>query len=75
MIMPEVVKLYRPKFFDVIICCQACYNSKIELPKNFSGSYEEAIAYAKLHLEEAPLTELEYISDSDTLDEDNCSFE
>ena len=22
-IMPEVVKLYRPKFFDVTICCRA----------------------------------------------------
>jgi len=74
-IMPEVVKLYRPKFFDVTICCRAYYNSKIELPRSFSGSYEEAIAYAKQHLEEAPLTELEYISATDTLDEDNCSFE
>ena len=73
--MPEVVKLYRPKFFDVTICCRAYYNSKIELPRSFSGSYEEAIAYAKQHLEEAPLTELEYISATDTLDEDNCSFE
>lgn len=50
-------------------CCQAYYNSQIELPKGFSGRYEYAIAYTKNHLKEVPLRELEYISGSDVLDE------
>lgn len=73
--MPEMVKLYRPKFFNVTICCQAYYNSQIELPKGFSGSYDDAIAYTKEHLDEAPVGELEYVSASDVLDEENCSFD
>lgn len=73
--MPEMVKLYRPKFFNITICCQAYYNSQIELPRGFSGSYEDATAYAKGHLDEAPVGELEYISGSDVLDEENCSFD
>lgn len=45
--IPEMVKLYRPKYFNVTICCQAYYNSQIKLPRGFSGSYEDAIAYSK----------------------------
>lgn len=73
--IPEMVKLYRPKYFNVTICCQAYYNSQIKLPRGFSGSYEDAIAYSKKHLDEAPLGKLEYISASDVLDEENCSFD
>lgn len=73
--MPEMVKLYRPKYFNVLIACQAYYSSKIELPRDFSGSYEEAIVYANEHLDEAPLGDLEYISESDVLDKNNCSFD
>ena len=73
--MPEMVKLYRPKYFNVTVCCRAYYNSQIELPRGFSGSYEDATAYAKGHLDEAPVGELEYISGSDVLDEENCSFD
>ena len=36
---------------------------------------EEAIKYAKEHLNEIPCGELEYISDSDELDEENCDFD
>lgn len=36
---------------------------------------EEAVDYAKDHLDEIPCGELEYISDSDELDEENCDFE
>lgn len=50
-------------------CCQVYYNSQIELPKDFSGRYEYAIAYTKNHLKEVPLRELEYILGSDVLDE------
>lgn len=51
----------------------ATYNSSIDVPTNLS--LEEAIQYAKAHLREAPLGGLEYVPDSDTLDEDNCDFE
>lgn len=50
-------------------CCQVYYNSQIELPKDFSGRYESAIAYTKNHLKEVPLRELEYILGFDVLDE------
>ena len=73
--MPEMVKLYRPQYFNVTICCQAYYNSQIELPRDFSGNYEDALAYAKEHLDEIPIRELEYVSGSDSLDEENCSFD
>ena len=36
---------------------------------------EEAIKYAKEHLNEIPCGELEYISDSDELDEENFDFD
>lgn len=71
--MPEMVKLYRPKYFNVLIACPAYYSSKIELPRDFSGSYEEVIVYANEHLNEAPLGDLEYISESDVLDKNNYS--
>lgn len=73
--MPEMVKLYRPRYFNVTVCCQAYYNSRIELPKDFNGTYDDALAYANAHLKEVPLGGLEYISDSDILDEENCSFD
>lgn len=73
--MPEMVKLYHPKYFNVTVCCQAYYNSRIELPKNFKGTYDDALDYANAHLKEIPLDGLEYIPDSDILDEENCSFE
>ena len=31
--------------------------------------------YANEHLDEAPLGDLEYISESDVLDKNNCSFD
>lgn len=40
-----------------------------------ASSKEEAVDYAKDHLDEIPCGELEYISDSDELDEENCDFE
>lgn len=73
--MPEMVKLYHPRVLNVTVYCQAYYTSQIELPKDFNGTYEDAIAYAEAHIKEIPLGELEYISDSDELDVENCSFD
>ena len=36
---------------------------------------EEAIQYAKDHIDEINIGELEYISDSDELDEEDCDFD
>ena len=36
---------------------------------------DEAIKYAKEHITKIPLGTLEYITDSDELDEENCEFE
>ena len=61
------------KKLNVTIQCMAVYNSSIEVPEEMT--LEEAIEYAKNHLNEIPLEELEYVDDSDILDEDNCDFE
>ena len=61
------------KRLNVTVQCMAVYNSSIEVPEEMT--FEEAIEYAKSHLDEIPLGELEYVSDSDTLDEENCDFE
>ena len=61
------------KTLNVTIVCQAVYNSHINVPDEMT--LEEAIEYAKNHLDECNIeTELEYISDSDVLDEGNCDF-
>lgn len=61
------------KRLNVTVQCMAVYNSSIEVPEEMT--FEEAIEYAKNHLEEIPLGELEYVSDSDELDEENCDFD
>ncbi len=58
---------------NVTVTCMAVYNSSIKVPDYLS--FEEAIKYAKEHIDEIPCGELEYISGSDELDEDNCDFE
>lgn len=58
--------------FSVTCTCMATYTSSIEVPANFS--FEEAVEYAKEHIDEISIGELNYISDSDELDEENCSF-
>ena len=61
------------KTLNLTIVCKAVYNSHIDVPDEMT--LEEAIAYAKKHLNECNIeTELEYISDSDELDEENCDF-
>ena len=61
------------KTLNVTIICKAVYNSHLEVPDEMT--LEEAIEYAKKHLNECNIeTQLGYISDSDELDEDNCDF-
>ena len=61
------------KRLNVTVQCMAVYNSSIEVPDDMT--IEEAIKYAKEHLNEIPCGELEYIPDSDELDEENCDFD
>lgn len=56
------------------IICNAYYDGKLLLPEHIK-TFPEAVAYAKEHLDEIPVGTLEYISDSDVLDEDNCELE
>ena len=56
----------------VTVSCMAVCNSAIDVPEGMS--IDEAIAYAKEHIAEIPLGPLEYVSDSDQLDEENCDF-
>lgn len=60
------------KTLDVTVNCQAYYKSSIEVPDNLS--LEEALDYAMEHLSDIPLGDLEYVTDSDQLDEENCDF-
>lgn len=61
------------KTLNVTVQCMAVYNSSIEVPDDMT--LKEAIEYAKDHLDEIPCGELDYISNSDELDEENCDFE
>lgn len=62
------------KTLIVSVQCMATYTSSIEVPDNMTR--EEAIEYAKEHIDEIPIkSRLEYISDSDQVDEENCHFE
>lgn len=56
---------------NVRVYCRAYYDSEIEVPANMT--IEEAFAYAKEHLPDISLTELEYIPDSDSLDEEDLA--
>lgn len=61
------------KKLNVTVTCMAVYNSSIEVPDGMT--LKEAIEYAKEHINEIPIGEMEYISDSDELDEENCDFD
>lgn len=61
------------KRLNVTVTCMAVYNSGIDVPDEMT--LEEAIEYAKEHINEIPIGELEWVSDSDEIDEDNCDFE
>ena len=58
---------------NVTIECLAMYNSSIMVPSELT--FEEAIEYAKKHITEIPLGTLEYVSESDNLDVENCNFD
>lgn len=60
------------KRLNVTVMCMAIYNSRIMVPDELSE--KEAIEYAKKHIDEIPVGEMEYIPDSDILDEENCGF-
>ena len=60
------------KMFHVTVMCQAVYNSGIEVPDDYS--FEEALSYAREHIKDVPLGSLEWVPDSDVLDEENCGF-
>lgn len=61
------------KRLNVTVTCMAVYCSGIDVPNEMT--LEEAIEYAKKHIDEIPIGELEWISDSDEIDEENCDFE
>lgn len=61
------------KRLNVTVTCMAVYCSGIDVPDEMT--LEEAIEYAKKHIDEIPIGELEWISDSDEIDEENCDFE
>lgn len=61
------------KTLNVTVNCMAVYNSSIKVPDGMT--LDEAIEYAKEHINEIPLGEMEYVSDSDVLDEENCDFD
>lgn len=61
------------KRLNVTINCMAVYNSAIDVPDEMT--LEEAIEYAKQNIKAIPLGPLEWVEDSDELDEDNCDFD
>lgn len=61
------------KRLNLTVNCEAVYNSGILVPAHLS--FEEALEYAKKHLDDVPVGVLEYIGGSETLDEDNCDFD
>lgn len=61
------------KTLGVTVQCTAVYNSSIDVPVGMN--LNEAIDYAKKYLNEIPCGELEYVPDSDVLDEENCDFD
>lgn len=62
------------KRFKVSVICQATYWGNIHVPDNFTR--EEALDYAKKHIDEISISsDLEWIADSDVVDEENSDFE
>lgn len=69
----ELVDEAETKTLDVTVQCMAVYNSSIEVPADMTLA--EAIEYAKEHIDQIPVGEMEYISDSDEIDAENCCFD
>lgn len=60
------------KKLDVTVQCMAVYNSSIDVPDGLT--IDEAIEYAKKHIDNIALGVLEYVPGSDVLDKENCDF-
>lgn len=63
----------KTKTLNVNCTCMATYNSSIEVPADLS--LKDAIEYAKEHIDRINVTELEYVYDSDSINEESCSFD
>ena len=61
------------KRLNVIIQCMAVYNSGIDVPDDMT--LEDTMDYAEEHIDEIPLTVMDYIYGSDMLDREGCDFE
>ena len=61
------------KKLNVSVACECIYNSSVEVPDDMT--LEEAITYAKEHINEIPLGAMTYVPESDELDEELCEFE
>ena len=61
------------KTLHVRVWCQASYESEIQVPSDMT--LDEAFAYAKDHIHEIPVTTLEYLPDSDELDDEDINNE
>lgn len=61
------------KMLNLTINCAAVYQSHLMVPADMT--LDQAIEYAKQHLDEVPLGTLEYVPFSDSLDEENCDFD
>lgn len=63
----------KTKTLNVTCSCMATYSSSIEVPADMS--LEDAIEYAKEHIDRINVAELEYVYDSDSINEESCSFD
>lgn len=63
----------KTKTLNVTCNCMATYSSSIEVPVDMS--LEDAIEYAKEHIDRINVTELEYVYGSDSISEESCSFD
>lgn len=64
--------LMKMRHLDVTIQCKAVYRSGIDVPEYMT--IEQAMWYARSHLDDIPVTALEYVPGSGALDRYNCSF-
>lgn len=62
----------KTKKLKLRVWCEAYYDTELEVPENMT--LEQAYAYAEEHLDEVPLTNLEYLEDSDNLDPEDLAL-
>lgn len=63
----------KTKTLNVLMNCIAYYQSSIEVPEEMT--LEEAIEYARDHINEIRVCELTHIPLTDEVDEEFCSFD